>query len=50
MSNATMKLKAGQDLTKEKCPYCENVGEFYQIFSEKLVCIKCEKIIGVEFV
>ena len=47
---ASMKLKVGQDMTKEKCPFCQNVGEFYQIFSEKLVCAKCKKIIGVEFV
>ena len=47
---ASMKLKVGQDMTKEKCPFCKNVGEFFQVLSDKLCCAKCKRIIGVEFV
>ena len=34
----------------EKCPFCKNVGEFFQVLSDKLCCAKCKRIIGVEFV
>tara|TARA_R100001594_G_C3890521_1_gene228301 strand:+ start:363 stop:503 length:141 start_codon:yes stop_codon:yes gene_type:complete len=44
-----MKLQVGQSMEKEVCPHCQNVGEFYQIFSEMICCAKCKKMIKVEF-
>ena len=44
-----MKLQVDQSMEKVVCPLCQNVGEFYQIFSEMICCAKCGKVIEVEF-